>query len=54
MNTRNKYEQAAQRKIAIDAGFYDGRFKTKTIENKKKREEKRASRDFKLTAKYSY
>ena len=34
-------EKAAQRKLAIEAGFYDGRFKSKVIPNKKKKEEKR-------------
>lgn len=34
-------EKAAQRKLAIEAGFYDGRFKSKVIPNKKKQEEKR-------------
>jgi hypothetical protein len=40
-NDINKLQKAAQRKLAIEAGFYDGRFKSKIIANKKKQEEKR-------------
>ncbi|MBK6988605.1 MAG: hypothetical protein IPI10_07640 [Bacteroidetes bacterium] len=33
-----------QRKLAIQAGFYDGRFKEKTVKDKKKEESKRKAR----------
>ena len=36
-----------QRNLAIQAGFYDGRFKTRVVEDKKKKAAKRACRDFK-------
>ena len=39
LNLKN-IEKAAQRKLAIEAGFYDGRFKSKVIPNKKKQQEK--------------
>ena len=34
-NDTNKLQKAAQRKEAIEAGFYDGRFKNKVVPNKK-------------------
>jgi hypothetical protein len=40
-NTLKNIEKAAQRKIAIEAGFYDGRFSNRVIPNKKKQESKR-------------
>jgi hypothetical protein len=40
LNLKN-IEKAAQRKLAIEAGFYDGRFKSKVIANKKKQQEKK-------------
>lgn len=33
-----------QRKLAIQAGFYDGRFREKTVKDKKKEESKRKAR----------
>jgi hypothetical protein len=33
-----------QRKLAIQQGYYDGRFKSKTIPDKKKEENKRLAR----------
>ncbi len=33
-----------QRKLAIQAGFYDGRFKEKVVKDKKKEESKRKAR----------
>ena len=38
MKNLKNIEKAAQRKVAIEAGFYDGRFKTQVIKNKKKEE----------------
>ena len=46
-NKKSKAVQVAkklQRKIAIQQGFYDGRFREKTIKDKKKEERKRWSR----------
>ena len=40
-NELKNIEKAAQRKIAIEAGFYDGRFMNRVIPNKKKQESKR-------------
>jgi len=40
-NDTNKLQKAAQRKEAIEAGFYDGRFRVRTIPNKKKAEDKK-------------
>ena len=33
-----------QRKLAIQAGYYDGRFKEKTVKDKKKEDSKRKAR----------
>ena len=35
-NNLKNIEKAAQRKLAIEAGFYDGRYSNKVIPNKKK------------------
>lgn len=40
-NDTNKMQKAAQRKEAIAAGFYDGRFRKRMIPNKKKQEDKK-------------
>lgn len=40
LNLKN-IEKAAQRKLAVEAGFYDGRFKSRLIPDKKKQENKR-------------
>jgi hypothetical protein len=36
--------QRLQRKLAMQQGFYDGRFKEKVVTDKKKEEEKKLSR----------
>ena len=36
-NNKRKIEKKLNRRLAIDAGFYDGRFKTKIIQDKRKK-----------------
>ena len=40
LNLKN-IEKAAQRKLAVEARFYDGRYRIRIIPNKKKQENKR-------------
>ena len=35
-NSTNKLQKAAQRKLAMEAGFFDGRFRARVVPNKKK------------------
>ena len=39
-NDTNKLQKAAQRKEAMSQGAYDGRFRVRTIPNKKKQRDK--------------
>jgi hypothetical protein len=46
-NKKNKAAQVArnlQRKLALSQGFYDGRFKEKTVSDRKKEERKKKAR----------
>jgi hypothetical protein len=43
-NTSFHAAKRLQRKLAKQAGFYDGRFKTKVVKDKKKEESKRLAR----------
>jgi len=40
-NKLKNIEKTAQRKLAIEAGFYDGRYKKRVIPDKKKAESKK-------------
>lgn len=40
----NAFAKGIQRKLALEQGFYDGRFKTKKVKDKKKEADKYASR----------
>jgi hypothetical protein len=51
MNSKKKKKQTAfntakrlQRKLAMQQGFYDGRFKQKVVKDKKKEEQRRLAR----------
>jgi hypothetical protein len=51
MNSRKKKKQSAfktakrlQRKLAMQQGFYDGRFKQRVVKDKKKEEQKQKAR----------
>ena len=43
-NSTNKLQKAAQRKIAMADGFYDGRFTPRIVPNKKAVSNKKAAR----------
>ena len=51
MNSKKKKKRSAletakrlQRKLALQQGFYDGRFKQRVVKDKKKEEQKRLAR----------
>jgi hypothetical protein len=41
----SKIEKRSQRKLAKEAGFYDGRFRPRVVKDKKKEASKRACRN---------
>ncbi len=43
------FENRANRASAMEQGFYDGRFKNKVVQDKKKEQNKRAAKNFRYT-----
>ena len=41
-----KTEKRIQRNLAIEAGFYDGRFRSKVVADKKKKQSKLACKNY--------
>ena len=48
MSKSHNIDKKIQRQLAIEAGFYDGRFKTKVVEDKKKKASKEACKNIKV------